>query len=319
MNSGLDERLIRRREQHERRKRRQRFLGIVAAILVVAGAAAGIAVATSGDNGSNRAQAQTAPTAPRQRVVDYAPRSTVVQGSRANEPKNHRAGGRTATKPADVANAVTVTARAPKPRIVVKLIPYPAKRRAEMAAYALRHYGLDTWRLTRPQVIVEHYTVSDTFSSVYNTFAPDTPDGELGELPGDCSHFVVDKDGTIYQLVPTTMMCRHTVGLNYTAIGIEHVGRSDQDILSNPRQLQASLALTVWLMQQKRIELRNVIGHNESLTSPFHKELYAPWRCQTHGDWNRADMDVYRGKLASLARRYGTVVGPSAKRVTPKC
>ena len=33
-------------------------------------------------------------------------------------------------------------------------------------------------------------------------------------------------------------MCRHTVGLNYTAIGIENVGNSDQEILSNPRQLQ---------------------------------------------------------------------------------
>ena len=114
-------------------------------------------------------------------------------------------------------------------------------------------------------------------------------------------------------------MCRHTVGLNYTAIGIEHVGTSDQEILSNARQLQSSLALTVWLMQQKKIELRNVIGHNESLTSPYHKELYARWRCQTHGDWRRADMDVYRARLATLARRYGIPIGPPAKRVTPRC
>ena len=49
---------------------------------------------------------------------------------------------------------------------------------------------------------------------------------------------MIDKDGTIYQLVPITIMCRHTVGLNYTAIGIEHVGTSDQEILGNPRQLQ---------------------------------------------------------------------------------
>ncbi len=214
---------------------------------------------------------------------------------------------------------LAATGRAPRPPIVVKLIPYPAKRRAEMAAYALRHYGIDSWRLPHPQVIVEHYTASEAFSSTYNYFAGDTPDVELGELPGVCAHFVIDKDGTIYQLVPLTIMCRHTVGLNYTAIGIEHVGTSDQEILDNPRQLQASLALTVWLMQEKRIQLRNVIGHNESLTSPFHMERYAPWRCQTHGDWNRADMDVYRAKLTRLARLYGIPIGPAARRVTPRC
>jgi N-acetylmuramoyl-L-alanine amidase len=188
-----------------------------------------------------------------------------------------------------------------------------------MAAYAKRHYGIDTWRLSHPHVIVEHYTASESFSSAYNTFASDSPDAELGELPGTCTHFVIDKDGTISQLVPTRIMCRHTVGLNYTAIGIEHVGMSDQEILRNATQLRASLALTAWLMQQKHIALGNVIGHNESLTSPYHRERYKPWRCQTHGDWNRADMDIYRAKLARVARGYGVLLGPAAKRIAPNC
>ena len=110
-------------------------------------------------------------------------------------------------------------------------------------------------------------------------------------------------------------MCRHTVGLNYTAIGIEHVGTSDAAILGNPRQLGASLRLTAWLMAQYRIQLRNVIGHNESLTSPYHHELYAAWRCQTHGDWVKPDMDMYRRRLAVLARRYHVPLGPAAKLV----
>jgi N-acetylmuramoyl-L-alanine amidase len=217
------------------------------------------------------------------------------------------------------AGTATTARTVPRPRIVWKPIVFGPKRKAEMAAYALRHYGIDTWRLTSPHVIVEHYTASEAFSSTYNYFAGDTPDVELGELPGVCAHFVIDKDGTIYQLVPVTIMCRHTVGLNYTAIGIEHVGTSDQEILDNPRQLAASLALTVWLMQQEHIQLRNVIGHNESLTSPYHKELYSAWRCQTHGDWRRTDMGVYRAKLAALARRYGVPLGPAAVRVTPHC
>jgi beta-N-acetylhexosaminidase len=205
----------------------------------------------------------------------------------------------------------------PQPPVVVRLIPFGPTRRAEMVAYARRHYGLSTWRLVHPHVIVEHYTASDSFSSTWNAFASNAPD--LGELPGDCAHFVIDRDGTIYRLVRLDMMCRHTVGLNWTAIGIEHVGTSDGQILSDPRQLAASLRLTLWLMSTYGIQLRNVIGHNESLTSPYHHELVQSWRCQTHADWNHADMQVYRADLARLARRDRVPLGPPAQPVRSSC
>ncbi|HET7127922.1 MAG TPA: peptidoglycan recognition family protein [Gaiellaceae bacterium] len=197
----------------------------------------------------------------------------------------------------------------PRPRIVSKPIPFPTQRKAEMAAYAKRHYGINSWRLSDPRVIVEHYTANESFSSTWNTFASDAPDPELSELPGTCAHFVVDKDGRIYQLVSLNTMCRHTVGLNYTAIGIEIVGTSDSEILSNRTQLAASLKLTLWLMNRFRIKLANVIGHNESLGSPYHREKYAPWRCQTHGDWTRTDMRFFRARLSRLAATYGLSVG----------
>jgi N-acetyl-anhydromuramyl-L-alanine amidase AmpD len=201
-----------------------------------------------------------------------------------------------------LALAVAALAAPPRPHIVWKPIPYGARRRAEMAQYAERHYGLRTWRL-EPKVIVEHVTATTSFSSVWNAFAADAPDPELHQLPGDCAHFVIDRDGTIYQLVRLDVMCRHTVGLNHVAIGIEHVGLSDAQVLADPAEMRASIALTAWLARRFRIAVRNVIGHNESLTSPFHKELYAPWRTQTHGDWVRADMDVYRRLLrAALSR-----------------
>jgi hypothetical protein len=43
-----------------------------------------------------------------------------------------------------------------------------------------------------------------------------------------------------------------------------------------------------------------VIGHNESLSSPYYKELDPRFKGQTHGDWNHADMQVYRADLAKL-------------------
>jgi N-acetylmuramoyl-L-alanine amidase len=207
----------------------------------------------------------------------------------------------------------------PRPAIVQKPIPFGAGRKAETAAYAEKHYGIDSWRLSRPRVIVEHYTAGTSFASAYATFAADVPDSELHELPGTCAHFVIDTDGTIYQLVPLSVMCRHTVGLNYTAIGVEHVGTSDAEILGNPRQLRASLELTLWLMQRFHIALANVIGHNESLSSPYHRELYAPWRCQTHADWNAADMATYRADLVSLARRHGLALGPPPSPRATRC
>ena len=110
-------------------------------------------------------------------------------------------------------------------------------------------------------------------------------------------------DVQIYQLVRLSVMCRHTVGLNYVAIGIEHVGTSDREILEDPKQMRASLELSAWLVDRFHLRLRNVIGHNESLSSPYHKELYKPWAHQTHADWRHADMRIYRAKLRALLRQ----------------
>jgi N-acetylmuramoyl-L-alanine amidase len=201
---------------------------------------------------------------------------------------------------AHAATARTAAADVVSPPIVSRPIPFGAKRKREMAAYARRHYGLDTYRLESPHVIVEHYTGGNSFSAAYDTFAQDRPDVEFHELPGVCAHFLIDTDGTIYQLVSTEIMCRHTVGLNYTAIGIEHVGTSDQAVLGNRRVLRSSLALTRWLRCTQGIAVKNVIGHNESLSSPYHMERVRRMRNQTHADMRRASMKVYRSKLRRL-------------------
>jgi N-acetylmuramoyl-L-alanine amidase len=209
-------------------------------------------------------------------------------------------GGHAIHRP-QAAKAASTTTNVAAPRIVHRFIPFPRKRKQEMAAYARRHYGINSYKLVNPHVIVEHYTATSTFQAAYNTFAPDVPDSELHELPGTCSHFVIDRDGTIYQLVPLGLMCRHTVGLNYTAFGIEHVGMSDQQILGDRRQIAASLRLTRWLRCRYGIAVKNVIGHNESLSSPYHHELVARLRNQTHADWRHADMNIYRDRLRKLS------------------
>ena len=199
------------------------------------------------------------------------------------------------------ARAVLSVARAiAPPRVRSTPIPYGERRRQEMRAYARRHYGIDDFRLARPRVIVQHYTASNSFRSAYDTFARDVPDVELHELPGVCAHYLIDRDGAVHQLVPTTIMCRHTVGLNHTAIGIEHVGTGDRQVLSNRRQLRSSLRLTRTLQGRHGIRTRDVIGHAESLSSPYHRELVERLRRQTHGDFRRASMNRYRRSLGRM-------------------
>jgi hypothetical protein len=192
------------------------------------------------------------------------------------------------------------TSAAPKPPIHKMLIPYPKRRKREMAAYSKHHYGQYKWRLNNPQTIVIHYAVAGSISSIFNTFRTDQPDVEFHELPNVCSHFAVSASGAAYKFVPPTIRCRHTVGLNWTAIGVEHVGFSDQDILGRPAQLNGSLQLVQWLRCRFGIPVSQVIGHNESLSSPFYKELDPRFQGQTHGDWTHADMQTYRSDLTKL-------------------
>lgn len=199
------------------------------------------------------------------------------------------------------AGAVLGLARAVAPqRVISKPIPFPTRRREEMRGYARRHYGIDDWRLRDPKVIVQHYTAGNSFEPVFNYFSTDAPDPELNELPGVCAHFVIDTDGSVYRLVSTSIMCRHTVGLNWTAIGIEHVGTSDGQVMGNARQRRASLRLTRMLQGRHEIATRNVIGHNENRQSRYHRERVARLRSQTHGDMTAATMKRYRALLERL-------------------
>ena len=148
-------------------------------------------------------------------------------------------------------------------------------------------------------MIVEHYTAA-VVSPAYNTFAPDTPDVELHELPGVCAHFVIDTDGTIYQLVPLAIMLPPHGGPQLHGDRDRARRQLGHRVLGNPRVLRSSLRLTRWLRCRYGITVRDVIGHSESLSSPYHHERVPRLRNQTHGDMQRSSMQVYRSKLGRL-------------------
>ena len=185
----------------------------------------------------------------------------------------------------------------PRPAISQDPIVFDAKRIAQTRAYAQRHYGLNRARLIDPKVIVIHFTASSSYSSAFNAFDNNVADVELGETPQVCSHFVIDQAGKIHQLVSLKWICRHTVGLNYTAIGIEHVGTSAAQVLGNARMMKASTRLVRYLQGKEGITLKNVIGHAESLSSSYHRENVARLKTQTHGDFDKSQMTIYRSRL----------------------
>lgn len=213
--------------------------------------------------------------------------------------------------------ALTPDVAALRPPIVWKPIPYGDRRRRQMAAYSRRHYGTWGWKLDAPAAIVEHYTTGTTWQGAWNTFASNSK--HLGEYPGTCTHFIVHTDGTIYQLASLGIRCRHTIGMNQLSIGIEHVGRSDAEVLRNAVQMRSSLRLTLWLVARFDIEIRNVIGHGESLQSPLRYERYASWKCMTHSDMSRSAMITYRGRLRDRARAADVPIGPAPAWVDIGC
>jgi N-acetylmuramoyl-L-alanine amidase len=74
------------------------------------------------------------------------------------------------------------------------------------------------------------------------------------------AHYVIDRNGDIYQMVEDSERANHCRGANETTIGIEHVG-GEKDSLT-AKQATASAALIRWLLEQYDIPRSKVFGHD---------------------------------------------------------
>ena len=182
-------------------------------------------------------------------------------------------------------------------------IPYGHERRRQMAAYSQRHYGFRKWELSHHRVVVLHFTAGSTYEGARSTFASNSPN--RGELPGVCAHYIVDKDGTIYETVPPRIRCRHAIGLNHRSIGVEMVqeaGRSshwaDRQILERRPQIRAALRLVAHLLARFDIGMRDVIGHAMANNSRYFRDLQG-WR-NDHTDWVWRDVKTFRRRLKRI-------------------
>ncbi len=154
---------------------------------------------------------------------------------------------------------------AQKLKIVDKPIDFGPKRIALTKAYIKQHYGKDVNTIAiTPRVIVLHYTAIGSLKDSYNALKPETLRGRKDIAKASAlnvsAHFLVDRDGTVYRLMPDDHMARHVIGLNYSAIGVENVAKNAKDL--TPAQVRANIALVKYL-KRKYPTIEYLIGHHE--------------------------------------------------------
>ncbi|TLP79201.1 N-acetylmuramoyl-L-alanine amidase [Maribacter sp. ACAM166] len=150
--------------------------------------------------------------------------------------------------------------------IVERPITFNEERKILTLEYLENRYGLEQDApQIYPKMIVLHWTVIPTFEKSFEAFDPATlpnwrPDIKDVSGLNVSSQFMVDRDGTIYQLLPETTMARHVIGLNHCAIGVENVGGTDELPLT-----KAQLKSNIWLVRylKEKYDIDYLIGHYE--------------------------------------------------------
>ncbi|HMG04409.1 MAG TPA: N-acetylmuramoyl-L-alanine amidase [Chthoniobacterales bacterium] len=107
------------------------------------------------------------------------------------------------------------------------------------------------------------------------------------------AHYVIDRDGKIYQMVRDSERANHCKGANINSIGIEHVGLPTDTLAK--AQSDSSAALIRWLLEQYNIPRTRVFGHDFApgysgggTTCP--DKLFGGHTQQAVADWVKANV-----------------------------
>lgn len=154
---------------------------------------------------------------------------------------------------------------APALEIVQKPIHFSEHRQQRTLDYIREHYGLSPEEITiDPRIIVIHYTAIPTLKGSFEAFESEELPSSRSDISGGGSvnvsvQYLVDRDGTIYQLMPSNWMARHVIGLNYSSIGIENVGTLGD---LTEVQLKADIEL-IRHIKKSHPAIEYLIGHSE--------------------------------------------------------
>lgn len=169
-------------------------------------------------------------------------------------------------------------------RIVSKPINFDQERIQLTIAYRRAHQDAKASDvIIQPKMIILHWTAVPSFQSSWNYFNRTRAEAARPDLAAAgevnvSTHFLVDRDGTIYRLMPETWMARHCIGLNHVAISVENVGDGARFPLT-PAQVSADAALVRYLAG--KYPITHLIGHLEYRHmegTPFFLELDPNYR-----------------------------------------
>ena len=171
------------------------------------------------------------------------------------------------------------------PTVIQKPIIWNAEREQLSLDYLKNRHGIVQQKaIIKPTMVVVHWTANNSVQATFNTFnpvlLPGRPELRKASALNVSSQYVIDRDGTIYQFLPDTVFARHTIGLNYCAIGIENIGGDKYPLTE--KQLKANEKLIRHLKSKYPIDF--VIGHHEYRA--FRKTKY----------WKETDSDYFTSK-----------------------
>ena len=157
-----------------------------------------------------------------------------------------------------------MSCNAPTFRIFEKPVIFDEERERLSVEYLQKRHGKEVENSSiQPRMIVVHWTEVPTLEATWDVFNSPylnaRPDIMAASALNVSAQFLVDRDGTIFRLLPDTTFARHTIGLNYMAIGIENIGGSNAPLTR--AQLIANEQLIRYLYKRHPIEW--VIGHHE--------------------------------------------------------
>jgi hypothetical protein len=158
--------------------------------------------------------------------------------------------------------------------------------------------------MIQPKMIILHWTAIPSFASTWDYFNRTRAEAARAGLAAAgevnvSAQFLVDRDGTIYRLMPETWMARHCIGLNHVAIGIENVGDGEKFPLTEA-QVNSDAALVRYLAG--KYPITHLIGHMEYRRmegTPFFLELDPKYR-NTKPDPGADFMSKVRALVADL-------------------
>jgi N-acetylmuramoyl-L-alanine amidase len=194
------------------------------------------------------------------------------------------------------------------PRIQDHPIAFSSLRQQATLDYISEHYGRQPKDISiEPRIIVLHWTAIADLAGSFAAFDPELLGDSRPDLAGAGSvnvsiQFLVDRDGTVYRLMPESWMARHTIGLNYNAIGIENVGGADGVDDLTDAQVEANIRLVRYLARRYPA-IDYLIGHSEYRTfegHPLWLELDTGYRTEKVDPGERF-MTAVRTVVAQLA------------------